>query len=206
MKTVGQIIRSARLKRGLTLDQLSSLTKIDSRYIDALEHDNFQKLPSETFAKGFIRNLCQRLDLDPNELVAIFRRDFRLPETSSASKRRPRLILSEHLAQLLPFISGGLVFLVYLIFQFRAIVTPPKLSVSRPEIGLVLVSPVDIEGDTVSDATVYINEETKVKPNSTGHFLTRVNLPLGETVIEVKTVNRFSRSTVKKIPITIISK
>lgn len=206
MKTVGQIIRGARQKRGLSLDQLSSLTKIDSKYITALEEDEYSKLPSETFAKGFIRNLSQRLDLNPNELVAIFRRDYRLPEQTSVSKRHRRLVLSDNLTQLLPFVLGGVVFLVYLIFQFRVIVTPPKLQISRPENSAVLVSPVEIEGDTSNDATIYINEETKVKPDTSGHFLARVNLPLGETIIEIKTVNRFSRSATKKIPVTIISK
>ena len=206
MKTVGQIIANARQIRGLSVDQLSSLTKIDSKYISALEQDDYLKLPSETFAKGFIRNLSLRLDLNPQELIAIFRRDFRLPEQLSISRRHPRFTLPDYTKQILPFLLGGVVFVVYLIFQFRAIVTPPKLSVLRPEIGAVLVSPVELEGETDIDATIFINEETKVRSDSSGHFFTRVNLPLGETTIEIKTVNRFSRSTSKKIPVTIISK
>lgn len=206
MKTVGQIIRNARLKRGFSIDQISSLTKIDSRYITALEEDDFSKLPSETFAKGFIRNLSQRLDLNPGELIAIFRRDYRLPEQFPPSKRSRRLFLPDNTAQFLPFILGGLVFIIYLIFQFRAIVTPPKLQLSSPIEGAVLVSPVEIEGETAIDATVFINDETKVRPDSTGHFLARVNLPIGETIIEIKTVNRFSRSASEKISVTIISK
>ncbi len=206
MKTVGQIIRRARVQRGLSLDQLSHLTKIDTRYIEALELDNYSILPSETFAKGFIRNLSQRLDLDPAELVAIFRRDYRLPDSGSTTKPHRRLVLPENTNQYLPFILGALVFLVYLFFQFRAIITPPKLTLVRPYPDAVLVSPVEIEGDTVVDATVFINEETKLRPDSTGHFLARVNLPIGETIIEVKTVNRFGRTTSKKVPVTIISK
>lgn len=206
MKTVGQIIRRARLQRGLSLDQLSHLTKIDTRYIEALELDNYSTLPSETFAKGFIRNLSQRLDLDPAELVAIFRRDYRLPDAGSTAKPHRRLVLPENTNQYLPFILGAVVFLVYLFFQFRAIVTPPKLILARPYPDAVLVSPVEIEGDTVVDATVFINEETKLRPDSTGHFLARVNLPIGETIIEIKTVNRFGRTTSKKVPVTIISK
>lgn len=206
MKTVGQIITYARQKRGLSIDQLSSLTKIDSKYIGALEQDDYAKLPSETFAKGFIRNLSLRLDLNPHELIAIFRRDFRLPEQPLSSGRHRRLVLPDNTIQVLPFVLGGVAFLVYLIFQFRAIVTPPKLTIARPETGAVLISPVEIEGETEIDATVFINEETKVRPDSSGHFFARVNLSLGETVIELKTVNRFSRSTAKKIPVTIISK
>lgn len=206
MKTVGQIIRSARTKRGLSVDQLSHLTKIDAKYIAALEADDYLSLPSETFAKGFIRNLSQRLDLNPNELVAIFRRDYRLPSVSVSSKRKPRLSLPENLTSILPLALGGLVFFVYLIFQFRAIVTPPGLSLLRPMDGAVLVSPLEIEGETDIDATIFVNEDTKVKPDSSGHFLARVNLPLGENTLDFKAVNRFSRSSSKKITVTIISK
>ena len=53
---------------------------------------------------------------------------------------------------------------------------------------------------------VYINEEIKVKPDSSGHFFTRINLPVGETEIGIKSTNRFSRSSSKILKITIISK
>ena len=206
MKTVGQIISQARQKRGLSIDQLSGLTKIDSRYISALEQDNYQLLPSETFVKGFIRNLCQRLDLNPNELIAIFRRDFRHPEQPPVSKHRSRLFLPDNATQFLPFMVGGVVFLVYLIFQFRAIVIPPKLSISNPENNAVLVSPVEIEGNTAIDATIFINEDIKIRPDASGHFITRLNFPQGEIAIQIKSVNRFSRSVTKNLSVTIISK
>lgn len=206
MKTVGQIIKAGRQKRFLSIDQLSQLTKIDAKYIEFLEQDRYQDLPSETFAKGFIRNLSQRLDLDPDELVAIFRRDFRQPTKIRNIKIRQRFIFPGISSQTLPFILGGLVFVIYLVFQFRAILTPPKLDVARPTGGQVLVSPIEIEGDTAIDAVVYIGSETQVKPDSSGHFLARINLPVGETVLEIKATNRFSRSSLKEIPITIISK
>jgi len=38
-------------------DNLAHLTKIDPNYIQALEMNDFNKLPSATFSKGFIRNM-----------------------------------------------------------------------------------------------------------------------------------------------------
>ncbi|HCQ31482.1 TPA: hypothetical protein DIU27_03830 [Candidatus Collierbacteria bacterium] len=206
MKTVGQIIRTARQKRSLSIDQLSGLTKIDAKYIGALEVDDYSSLPSETFAKGFIRNLSQRLALDSDELVAIFRRDFRQPVITRTIKTRHHFIFPKVSSPLLPFILGGLVFVIYLIFQFRAILTPPKLEITSPASASVLISPIEIEGDTAIDATIFINGETQVKPDSTGHFLARINLPVGEAVLEIKSINRFSRTSSQKIPVTIISK
>ena len=206
MKTVGQIIRAGRLKGNFSVEQLSHLTKIDTKYIEALESDLYSDLPSETFAKGFIRNLSQRISFDSDELVAIFRRDFRQPELTRTTKIRRRAMFPKVSSQLLPFLIGGFVFVIYLIFQFRTILTPPKLEISRPSNTSVLISPVEIEGDTSIDATVTINEDIQVKPDSSGHFLARINLPVGETVLDIKSINRFGRTTFKKLPVTIISK
>jgi len=67
MKTIGEIIRSARKDKGLSAAQLSGITKIDARYIEALEENNFKSLPSATFTKGFVRNLAISLNKDPDE-------------------------------------------------------------------------------------------------------------------------------------------
>jgi hypothetical protein len=70
----------------------------------------------------------------------------------------------------------------------------------------VLVSPIEIEGQTAVDVNLLINTDTQAKPDSTGHFLVRLSLPVGETVVEIKATNRFGRSSSKKIPLTIVSK
>jgi cytoskeleton protein RodZ len=60
MKTVGQLLHAERLKKNISIEELSLATKIDGKYIEALESDRYNLLPSETFTKGFIRNLSLR--------------------------------------------------------------------------------------------------------------------------------------------------
>jgi len=209
MKTVGQLLRSARNQKNLTIDQLSSLTKIDAKYIEALEGDRYDLLPSETFAKGFIRNISLRLERDPGEYIAVFRRDFKKPEEKQTQVRyhHDRSNLKKYFtSQIMMFILGGVVFLGYLGFQFRAILTPPSLNVIRPVVGDVLISPFEIEGQTSVDSVITINNENMTKPDTSGHFLVRLNLPVGEHELEIKATNRFSRVSTKKIPLTIITK
>ena len=209
MKTVGQILKSERLKKNISLEHLSILTKIDVKYITALENDEYHLLPSETFIKGFIRNISLRLDRDPSELIAVFRRDFRHPqkqkvETHTHRKTSPiSYILS---SQLLPFALGGIVFLVYLVFQFRVILTPPKLEITSPAAQSILISPIEITGRVEVGADITINGDTRAKPDPEGNFSVRLSLPVGETEIEINATNRFSRSTIKKLFLTIISK
>lgn len=209
MKTVGQILKSERLKKYISLDQLSVLTKIDIKYIEALENDEYHLLPSETFIKGFIRNISLRLDRDPNELIAVFRRDFRHPQkhkTETHPHRKTSVLPLFLTSQALPFVFGGLVFLIYLGFQFRVILTPPKLNITAPLHQSIQLSPVEIQGQTEVGARITINGDTEARPDSDGNFAIKLSLPIGETEIEIVSTNRFGRSSAKKIPVTIISK
>lgn len=207
MKTVGQLLHAQRNQKGLSVEDLSSTTKIDVKYIQALEEDRYDLLPSETFAKGFIRNIALSLGSNPNELIAVFRRDFRHPEVDTP-KKISRTVSSplRFSSQFLPIALGVTAFILYLGFQFRAILTPPQLQITKPQVGSVLASPVEIEGITSTDSLVTINDDNVVKPDQNGIFQIRISLPIGETSIKVKSVNRFSRSSTVTVPITVISK
>lgn len=208
MKTVGQLLHSERIKNNISIEELSLATKIDSKYIEALESDKYNLLPSETFAKGFIRNISLNLGSDPEENIAVFRRDYRNPELSKShliKRQTPKFSFPRISSQVLPIALGIIAFVVYLGFQFRAILVPPPLSVSKPQNGSVLASPIDIQGSTSSDSLVTINEDNVVKPDQNGVFQIQLSLPVGETAIRIKSTNRFSRSSTIDIPITVIS-
>lgn len=208
MKTVGEILKEARIKQDYTVETLSTLTKIDPKYIYALEEDRFDQLPSETFIKGFIRNLSLKLSLDPQETISIFRRDFKVNTNHQEKKyhlHKKTLDLSFVTSQVTLFVLGFLVFLVYLAIQFRAVIAIPKIEVLQPVANSVLISPFDIEGQSTPDAIITINDDVRVKPDPSGRFIGRISLPVGETMITVKVTNRFSRTSTVEIPITIVS-
>ncbi len=208
MKTVGEIIHSERIKKDLSLERLSFLTKIDIKYLESLEKNNYDNLPSETFIKGFIRNISLRLDRDPDELIAIFRRGYKQVEKKPIVKTQMPKRNKIHFepSRSLPIVFGAIVFLGYLGFQFRAVIALPKLDISKPVASSVVVSPVEVEGDTSVDSLITIGEDVKVRPDETGHFSAKLSLPIGETTLQLKATNRFGRSSVKKILFTIISK
>ncbi len=208
MKTVGQLLHTERIKKNISIEELSLATKIDGKYIEALEVDRYDLLPSETFAKGFIRNLSLSLGINPEENIAVFRRDYRDPDihkTQISKHKSSVLKLPQMSPQLLPVILGVVVFIIYLIFQFRVILTPPPLSIVRPLDGAVLASPVDVQGTTSTDSLVTINDDNVIKPDQNGNFQMRLSLPVGETNLKIKTTNRFSRTQTISIPLTIIS-
>ena len=69
METIGQILKNAREKKGLTIEELASSTFIVAKFIKALEDEQFDLLPGEIYVKGFIKNLSDKLSLDSDAMI-----------------------------------------------------------------------------------------------------------------------------------------
>ncbi len=72
MQTVGQILREAREKKGLTVAQAVDGTRSKSQVIHALEQDDFSRFPAPIYTRGFIKLYAEFLGLDPAELIALY--------------------------------------------------------------------------------------------------------------------------------------
>ncbi len=68
-KTVGQILKEKRALKELSLQEVSRETHIRLQYLQELENDSPELLPSKAQARGFLRLYAAFLDLDPNELL-----------------------------------------------------------------------------------------------------------------------------------------
>lgn len=73
MPTVGEILRSEREKKGLTIKDIEKATSIRALYLSAIEEDNYSVVPGEVYLKGFIRNYANYLGLDGQNIVNIYR-------------------------------------------------------------------------------------------------------------------------------------
>ncbi|MDY4919766.1 MAG: DUF4115 domain-containing protein [Phascolarctobacterium sp.] len=72
-KSVGTILREARLAKHLSLAEVEKGTSIRSRYLEAMENDEYDKTPGEVFLKGMIRNYGNFLGLNGPELVKLYK-------------------------------------------------------------------------------------------------------------------------------------
>src|SRR3989344_424814 len=96
MIKVGQKLKEARLKRGLTPADVAKATKIKESFLSSIENGQYENLPSGTYAQGFVRNYIKFLELPMEETLALFRREFNeekiykvLPEGFSSHKEFP---------------------------------------------------------------------------------------------------------------------
>jgi cytoskeleton protein RodZ len=72
MESVGEFFRQVRETKGLTVDEVSSKTRIRSDFVKALEDGNFSKLPDQVFARGFVRSYARSLGLDEEDAIQRF--------------------------------------------------------------------------------------------------------------------------------------
>ena len=85
---LGHILREARETKGLTLREVQDKTRISSRFLEALEVGDFDRLPTQTHVRGFLRNYARFLGLDPDPLLERYELGL-----SERPKRRPQPII-----------------------------------------------------------------------------------------------------------------
>jgi len=73
--TLGEGLRIAREHSGRSLAELSSLTRVPTRYLTALEQNDFSTLPNRVFSIGYVRAYAGSLGLDEQLAVERFKRE-----------------------------------------------------------------------------------------------------------------------------------
>ncbi|MWV27240.1 DUF4115 domain-containing protein [Erythrobacter sp. GH3-10] len=76
--SVGSRLRAARERKGLTIDQVASQTRIAGRHLENIEGGNFDNLPGRTYAVGFARTYAKTVGLDEEETVSSVREEMDL--------------------------------------------------------------------------------------------------------------------------------
>lgn len=66
----GEQLKREREMRGVSIEEISAATRISTRFLEALEKDQWEKLPGGVFNRGFIRSVARFLGLDGDSLVA----------------------------------------------------------------------------------------------------------------------------------------
>jgi len=147
LDTVGQDLRTARLRRGDDLATVSRVLKIRKDHLEALEEDRIEALPGRTYAVGFIRSYADYLGLDAVQCVDRFKAE--IAGRSDPAADTAITVIDEDAERRMPhgwkimaFI--GVVLAIYAAYQLaisaskmvnepaEAPVTPRPVAVARP--------------------------------------------------------------------------
>ena len=93
MFEIGYSLRSARERQGIGLPEAELATKIRAKYIRALEEEDFDALPADTYARGFLRTYADYLGLDGDIYVDEYASRFHnseLDDEPRSPRNKPR--------------------------------------------------------------------------------------------------------------------
>jgi hypothetical protein len=85
----GAWLRRSRLRRGIEIEQIAAITKINPTYLRFIEEEKFEDLPAPVYVRGFIGAYARCIGLDPERVVSSYMtRVGEVPTTEVRSRRR----------------------------------------------------------------------------------------------------------------------
>lgn len=78
--SLGSYLRQERERQRVSLQDIAAATKIQLKFLEALEHDDYDQLPATPFVVGFLRAYAQYIALDAEMVLTAYRSLYRTPE------------------------------------------------------------------------------------------------------------------------------
>ncbi|MBN1331567.1 helix-turn-helix domain-containing protein [Candidatus Dojkabacteria bacterium] len=139
IQTIGELLKEKRAKKGLSLRQISEITKIRVEYLQALEDGRYSAFPSEVYLKGFLKNYAKFLGIDKERSLALYRRENKILEkeqlkqsTGPGSKVSFNTLLTPEriIIAIVAIISGLIGY--YIVNQIGVVLENPELQINTP--------------------------------------------------------------------------
>ena len=73
MESIGEKLKSVRESRKISIKEVAADTNISALYIEALEDEDFDKFPGETYVIGFLKSYSEYLKLDTDEIIMLYK-------------------------------------------------------------------------------------------------------------------------------------
>jgi cytoskeleton protein RodZ len=184
LETVGQDLRTARLRRGEDLATVSRALKIRKEHLDAVEEDRIESLPGKTYAIGFVRSYAGYLGLDVTAMVERFKEEIsgRHDEHTPAIAQIPDEE-TRHLPRGWRIVAGVVVLLLgygaWHLFSSGStqVAVPPPPSLSPPKAAVAKAVPAPAPAPTASVAPATPAPPTKSASSTVAPSASMSSLP-----------------------------
>lgn len=197
---LADFLKERRQSKGLNLDRLSELTKIQVYHLKSMEDGIFENLPPAVYREGIFKRLAKFLDVNDKEIMEMYKNE--TGETNNPDYLNnviePKKYFSFVLTpKKMTLFFGGLLLIglvVYLWYQLNFLIGPPTLVMEPKEDMTTKDEIVSVKGRTDTGSDLMINGEN-VYVESGGDFEKNVQLAAGLNIIEILVVNRYGKST-----------
>lgn len=197
MKTIGQILKEARLKKRFSLKKMEEATKIKSSFVEKIEKEDWSNLPPFSITLGFIKKMAKEVGIEEKTAVAVLRRDY-IPKPQAITPKPdvgkkfvwgPKLTFSIGVIAIIAVVIG------YLIFQYAKFLSAPSLSVTSPKEGEVITQyELSVSGKTDSDAKILVNNQPVIVDDN-GNFTTTLDINKETSEVDVVATSRSGKVT-----------
>lgn len=205
-KTLGEILKSVRQKKKLTLEQVEEETKVRVKYLQALEEGHYELLPSSVYAVGFLVKYTDYLGLNKDDLIKKFSTE------RGKSYNHAKIMVARRMHEPLFSITPRFIVIVgvaivllgligYIFYNVHQFTSPPNLEISSPTADQVIKEDtLSIIGKTDSGATLMINGQS-VPIDDLGNFHQEVKLNAGLNSFEIRSTNALKKENVRLIKV-----
>jgi len=203
-RTLGSILKAARTKMSVSLEQAETETKIRLKYLQALESGLYQDLPAEAYNIGFVRCYSKFLGLNQERILHLYREersDRRLGSSPDSANFSPRK-MGDWQFLITPKVIGALAAIVlfggvtgYIGSQLKKFTQPPDLNISSvPAEFTTTKDTVELSGAASQGSTLLMNSEP-ILVSSNGQFSQNVQLSPGLNEIIVLARSRAGKES-----------
>lgn len=206
-KSLPEILKDERQKKGLNLLEVSLKTQVSSQYLDKLESGDYLRLPGDIYIRQFLKRLAKFYHFSETVLINMYQKekDTQLawlpPKTKTGLKNKCLAWLTPKLLRRI--VIGLLIFSLvgYLSWEIKNIFTPPKLMIISPLTQTITnETAITISGQTEPEALVLINQqEIIIRPDGT--FSQKVDLSIGVNMFTISSEKKHSRQNIITISI-----
>ncbi|MFW0838131.1 MAG: helix-turn-helix domain-containing protein [Candidatus Komeilibacteria bacterium] len=191
-QTVPETLRLCRQNKNISLEGIAKQLRIQPEYLQALEDGAYEKLPGEIYAKQWLRQYGQYLDLDIKWLCNQYQHErgmqMQFQGFTHEEIKSPRWWLSwlnYKTLKLTMIIIAALAFSVYLGAEVKDIMQPPTLTIYEPINNITTTDrTIRLAGQTEAEIEVTINNET-ILANENGYFDKEIFLSPGLNVLQI---------------------
>lgn len=201
--TLGEKLVKLRSQYRMSLQEISRATRIQVKYLEALESGDHRGLPAEVYVRGFLRSYARYLGLEDEAFIKLYDQEkhikVHLGQAEPKHERTSFILKNAWVItpRTMTMIGIGVVLLGtfgYLFHELSLFVAEPRLVLMEPVSGQVVSeATIIVQGETDRGAHVTLNGEPVFVGND-GLFREGVSLQPGTNTLVVEATNRFDKA------------
>lgn len=201
--TLGEKLVKLRSQYRMSLAEIAKATRIQAKYLEALESGDYRELPAEVYVRGFLRNYARYLGLEDEAFIKLYDKEKHIRTHLGHEEprhERPTIVLQKTWVitpRTLMYVGVAVLLgttVWYLLGELHSFVAEPRLTIMEPNSGLVTKEgAVRVIGQTDTGAQVTINDQS-VFVATDGKFQEMLTLQPGSNTLRIRATNRFDRT------------